>query len=463
MTAQIGGLPDHARVYIWRSRAGEFTAPIYKHVALELCPHEGTREKRYISFTQSAHDVPSDCKKAEPHFHEEKSIDVKLFGEPNECYSLILDIQKIDDAYQKMMGSGFGKSLSVGIFHRPYPFSPSGVTAFLLDKGGIFNLTPYRKEHFFAEILKTIAIFGVTFGGLNYILAQSISLSMEQVTSMPKIFSRFNEIHEEASQLGIHQPLKIDGMTAFSLYSLWRYSGRGPFVFFRRYDHLLVDKTFDNLLSVIEYKPNNTLEESIFSPMISSEIDFMKNSVPKNLDLSDENALTEALSKNAVIIVPKLVLSETPIVQEPLPFSPDLTEKIIKRLLPENYNPYKPLSTYSLPFALLSPDENAVMMMKARFIEVAKYSFFIAAGAITLRYLINRFATEEYTFSHVERLAKIARKAQDAKVMRELHAKTRDKKNQRLLFLNSKVTYISFAGIVLASITALRYGLKSKK
>lgn len=353
------------RIWVWSNQESTLAARAYKHVALEIVPEEGN--ETYMSFFESAHDGPSVCKKNTPHFHDDKNVDVKYFGQPNTCYVLSLNIQKIAAAYQKIVQEGLSKkNISNGVFHRPYPLNTPNIVAFLLDRGGVFNLTSYKKDHLYANVLKTVSIFGIAFGGLNCISAQ-FSSTMTRINSISLVYRTFEKVFKETEKIG---------------------------------------------LEIISNEENNYISMLIHSPVLISIL-------PNTFPLS-----------STIAMINQSVLHST----------------ILSKFVP-------PMSelTYHRIFDRIN--ENAVDALKGQLLQVAKRSFVIAATAITLHYLINRFAFGDYTCADVERLAKIAKNVQDREAMRQQSPRDRP-------FRGAKIGYISFAAISLSAIVALTYRWK---
>lgn len=353
------------RICVWSIQESAFTARAYKHIALEIVPEQ--ENEKYMSFFGSAHEASSDCKKNTPHFHDDKNFDVKHFGQPKACYVLSLDIQKIDAAYQRIIQDGLTKkNISNGVFHRPYPLDTPNIVVFLLDQGGVFKLTSYKKDHLYANVLKTVSIFGIVFAGLNYTSAQ-FSSSMTRLNSISLVYRIFEKVFKETA--------KID-------------------------------------LRIVSSEENNYVSMLIYSPFL---ISILPNTFPL---------------PSTIAMINKSVLNST----------------ILSKFVP-------PMSelTYHRIFDRIN--ENVVDALKGQLLQVAKRSFMIAVTAMTLHYLINRFAFGDFTCADVERLVKVAKNVQDREAMRKQNPQNRP-------FRGAKIGYFSLAAISLSAVAALAYRWK---
>jgi len=186
---------SYTKIWIWHEAQDDSNvAHNFGHIAFQVCL--GENQVRYISFWvgnySESHRQQCGAKcNSKYHFHQNKEEDD--LSQPGKVateyclYSLQLD--KIIQAFEKFAAKpeAYG-SLGWGIFHRPYAFNATGLVAYLLGKGGIFRLAPYKRNTFFSRIFKIIAGVGFVSTLFNFWSAYQVK-SIGQTFEHPFIKS----------------------------------------------------------------------------------------------------------------------------------------------------------------------------------------------------------------------------------------------------------------------------------
>lgn len=153
-------------IWIWKAESTRSRSPTISHIAIET-------PRDLMSYWQS-HVPSSHCKMTGPHFHDSPEVDQELLS--NHVLQKItltgLDVEKIQEAFSRFRNNPerWG-ALGWGIFRRPYERNSTGLSLYLLDKGGIFTYTDYNRGNLFSSSLEIVAITALIFsvaGFLSY-------------------------------------------------------------------------------------------------------------------------------------------------------------------------------------------------------------------------------------------------------------------------------------------------------
>ena len=220
---------SHATIHLWFERPDPNSARSYCHAALEV---DNGINSSYMSFWE---DVATDrhrqvCPNVHgAHFHLIPKIDhilLSSLGKSHKKYVLhSLNIEKIERAFEKFKKNPLAwGALGWGIWGRSYKRNSSGIVAYLLEKGGVFNHLNYTRTNSFKNIFQLTAFLSAISAIANlfsYFQLQyyekdfskyysEVGFYLIYIFPYGKTISHLNRIKLEASKIGKEKSLFLD-------------------------------------------------------------------------------------------------------------------------------------------------------------------------------------------------------------------------------------------------------------
>ncbi len=163
---------SYAIVWYWKGEGVSFPKlgkPNYSpgHVALQLHTGKENEKDAYISFWSGRCGLvnPEHCQETDSHFHAELSIDQLIEKKRGEDIKLVsLNVDAMRTAFEQFRRKPFSwGALGSGIFRKSYERNCSGLTLFLLEKGGIKKHHRNTDDNFTRRVFSVITTLEISY------------------------------------------------------------------------------------------------------------------------------------------------------------------------------------------------------------------------------------------------------------------------------------------------------------